>query len=145
MPGNGKASLRGLRVLLVDDNETNRVILEQNLKAWAMLPWAGARASEALTELARAAAAGEPYELAILDYHMPEMDGIELARAIRADPAIAGTRLVLLTSSARRGDARIAREAGIEAFLTKPVKSLRPLRLPGHAPGPTRSPAPRRH
>ena len=122
VPGNGKASLRGLRVLLVDDNETNRVILEQNLKAWAMLPWASARASEALTELARAAAAGEPYELAILDYHMPEMDGIELARAIRADPAIAGTRLVLLTSSARRGDARIAREAGIEAFLTKPVR-----------------------
>ena len=122
VPGNGKASLRGLRVLLVDDNETNRVILEQNLKAWAMLPWAGARASEALTELARAAAAGEPYELAILDYHMPEMDGIELARAIRADPAIVGVRLVLLTSSAPRGDARIAQEGGIEAFLTKPVR-----------------------
>jgi CheY-like chemotaxis protein len=120
--GNGQAALRGLRVLLVDDNETNRVILEQNLKTWAMRPWAGARAGEALAELARAAAAGEPYELAILDYHMPEMDGIELARAIRADPAIAGTRLVLLTSSARGGDARIAREAGIEAFLIKPVK-----------------------
>ncbi|MHB8509245.1 MAG: response regulator [Candidatus Dormibacteria bacterium] len=122
VPGNGKAALRGLRVLLVDDNETNRVILERNLKAWAMRPWAGARAGEALTELARAAAAGEPYEVAILDYHIPEMDGIQLARAIRADPAIAGTRLVLLTSSARRGDARIARESGIEAFLTKPVK-----------------------
>jgi len=122
-PGNSKASLRGRRVLLVDDNETNRVILAQNLKARELRPWAGARASEALTELARAAAAGEPYELAILDYHMPEMDGIELARAIRADPAIAGTRLVLLTSSARPGDARIAREAGIEAFLTKPVKT----------------------
>ena len=122
VPGKGKAALRGLRVLLVDDNETNRVILEQNLKAWAMLPWASARASEGLTELARAAAAGKPHELAILDYHLPEMNGIELARAIRADPAIAGTRLVLLTSSARGGDARIAREAGIEAFLTKPVR-----------------------
>ena len=122
VPGKGKAALRGLRVLLVDDNETNRVILEQNLKAWAMLPWASARASEALTELARAAAAGEPHELAILDYHLPKMNGIELARAIRADLAIAGTRLVLLTSSARPGDARIAREAGIEAFLTKPVR-----------------------
>ena len=122
VPGNGKASLRGLRVLLVDDNQTNRAILKQNLQAWAMRPWAGARAGEALAELARAVAAGDPYELAILDYHMPEMDGIELARAIRADPTIAGTRLVLLTSSARGGDARVAREAGIEAFLTKPVR-----------------------
>jgi two-component system, sensor histidine kinase and response regulator len=122
LPGNGKASLRGLRVLLVDDNHTNRVILEQNLKAWAMRPWSAARAREALTELERAAAAGEPYKLAILDYRMPGMDGIELARAIRANPATCGTRLVLLTSSTRRDDARIAREAGIEAFLTKPVK-----------------------
>jgi CheY-like chemotaxis protein/nitrogen-specific signal transduction histidine kinase/HPt (histidine-containing phosphotransfer) domain-containing protein len=116
------AQLGGVRVLLVDDNESNRVILAQNLRAWELRPWAGARAHEALAELTRAAVAGEPYALAILDYHMPEMDGIDLARAIRADPAIAGTGLVLLTSSAQRGDASLAREAGIDAFLTKPVK-----------------------
>ncbi|MHB8509110.1 MAG: response regulator [Candidatus Dormibacteria bacterium] len=119
---NGKADLRELRVLVVDDNRTNRVILEQNLKAWAMRPQVCERGHDALTELTRAATDGAPYEVAILDYHMPGMDGIVLARAIRADPAIGAIRLVLLTSSARRGDARTAREAGIDAFLTKPVK-----------------------
>jgi signal transduction histidine kinase/DNA-binding response OmpR family regulator/HPt (histidine-containing phosphotransfer) domain-containing protein len=118
----GNATLRDLRVLLVDDNKTNRVILEQNLKGWAMRPQSCGGAREALAELARAAAAGRPYEVAILDYHMPEMDGIELARAIRADRAIGQAKLVLLTSSARRGDASIATAAGIDAFLTKPVR-----------------------
>jgi len=80
-------------------------------------------AREALAELSRAAAEGDRYELAILDYHMPEMDGLQLARSIREHPALRSTKLVLLTSSARRGDTRVARGSGIDGFLTKPVKT----------------------
>ncbi len=118
----GKTSLRQLRVLVVDDNQTNRVILEQNLKAWAMRPLVSAGGPEALEALLEAAGEGDAYRVAVLDYHMPGMDGIQLARAIRADPRISDLKLVLLTSSARPGDSRIARDAGIDAFLTKPVK-----------------------
>jgi CheY-like chemotaxis protein len=118
----GRESLRGLAVLVVDDNKTNRVILEQSLKAWAMKPKAFERGAAALAELEAAATRGEPYKVAILDYHMPEMDGLELARAIRADASLRDLKLVLLTSSAKPGDSRIARDAGIDAFLTKPVK-----------------------
>jgi CheY-like chemotaxis protein/HPt (histidine-containing phosphotransfer) domain-containing protein len=120
---NGRTGLSGLTTLLVDDNDTNRVILEHTLGGWCLHTWAGARAADALAELRRAADAGVPYPLAILDHHMPEMNGVDLALAIRADPAIARTRLVLLTSSGRRGDADIARDAGFDAFLTKPVKA----------------------
>ncbi|HXA43578.1 MAG TPA: response regulator [Candidatus Solibacter sp.] len=118
----GKTSLRDLRVLVVDDNQTNRVILEQNLKAWAMRPLVCEGGPQALEALGQAAADGDACKVAVLDYHMPGMDGIQLARAIRADRRISDVKLVLLTSSARPGDSRIARDAGIDAFLTKPVK-----------------------
>ncbi len=118
-----RKSLRGVHVLVVDDNHTNRVILEQNLVGWSVRATACSGAREALVELSRAAAEGDRYELAILDYHMPEMDGLQLARSIREHPALRSTKLVLLTSSARRGDARVARGSGIDGFLTKPVKT----------------------
>jgi CheY-like chemotaxis protein len=108
---------------VVDDNHTNRVILEQNLAGWSVRATASSGAREALAELSRAAAEGDRYELAILDYHMPEMDGLQLARSIREHPALRSTKLVLLTSSARRGDTRVARGSGIDGFLTKPVKT----------------------
>jgi signal transduction histidine kinase/CheY-like chemotaxis protein len=114
--------LRSVRVLVVDDNATNRTILEQTMNGWGMLTGSAGGAKEALAELSAAAAVGDPYRLAILDLRMPDVDGLGLARAIRAEPTLTGIRLVLLTSSARRGDARAARDAGIEAFLTKPVK-----------------------
>lgn len=85
-----------------------------------MQPTIAAGADEALRLLAEADVAGPPYSVAILDFQMPGVDGIELGRAIRAGNA--GMRLVLLTSSARRGHARIARDAGFDGFLTKPVK-----------------------
>jgi CheY-like chemotaxis protein/EAL domain-containing protein (putative c-di-GMP-specific phosphodiesterase class I) len=118
-----RKSLRGVHVLVVDDNHTNRVILEQNLAGWSVRATACSGAREALAELARAAAAGDRYELAVLDYHMPQMDGLQLARSIREHPTLRTTKLVLLTSSARRGDARVARGSGIDGFLTKPVKT----------------------
>jgi two-component system sensor histidine kinase/response regulator len=117
-----RVTLRGVRILVVDDHRTNRTILEHNLKAWGLRPSSCASGREALAELVGAAAAGDPYRLAVLDYQMPGMDGIGLARAIQANSGIGGTALILLTSAARPGDARAARVAGIAAFLTKPVR-----------------------
>jgi signal transduction histidine kinase/CheY-like chemotaxis protein len=118
-----RRSLRDVRVLVVDDNQTNRVILEQNLAGWSVRAHACSGARDALAEMARAATEGDRYELVILDYHMPQMDGLQLAAAIRDDLNLQNTKLVLLTSSARRGDMRLARGTGIDGFLTKPVKT----------------------
>ncbi len=114
--------LDGLGALVVDDNATNRTILEQSLAAWHMRPTATDAGDEALALLRAAAARSDPFELAILDYHMPGMDGLELARAIRADPTVSSTKLVLLTSSGRWGSAQSAAGSEIDAFLTKPIR-----------------------
>ena len=109
------------RLLIVDDNETNRRILTHMASSWGIRNEAVESAGEALAHLCAAAADGDPYTVAILDGQMPGMDGIELARAIKSDRNIASTRLVMLTSMGRDG-ARRAAMNGIEAFLTKPVK-----------------------
>jgi two-component system sensor histidine kinase/response regulator len=116
------ASLTGLRALIVDDNETNRKILAHQLNSWGMTYEQADSGMRALELLRRAQAKGQPYNLAILDLMMPEMDGFELAREIKSDPAIAAVPLVLLTSFGQRGDSTTAREAGIAAYLTKPVR-----------------------
>jgi len=115
-------SLDRLRVLIVDDNATNRKILSHQLDSWGVVyaeADSGARALEALRAATRW---GVPYDLAVLDLMMPGMDGLELARAIKADPVVSGTRLVMLTSYGQRGQSETAREAGIAACLTKPVR-----------------------
>jgi two-component system, sensor histidine kinase and response regulator len=115
-------SLDKLRVLIVDDNATNRKILSHQLGSWGMVHAEVDSGARALELLRAAAGRGEPYDLAVLDLMMPGMDGLELARTIKADPAIAGTRLVMLTSFGQRGQSATAREAGIAACLTKPVR-----------------------
>ncbi len=115
-------SLRGLRVCLVDDNATNLTLLKYHASAWGMCSDTAQDGPSALALIRSAAAQGTPFDLAIVDMHMPDMDGIQLGRAIKADPALAPTRLVLLTSLGRRGDAHIARSAGFSAYLTKPVR-----------------------
>jgi CheY-like chemotaxis protein len=87
-----------------------------------MLPRTVESGPEALEELRAAVEGGEPYPLAVLDMQMPDMDGMELARRIKAEEAISGVRLVMLTSMGRRGDGAQAARAGIEAYLTKPVR-----------------------
>jgi PAS domain S-box-containing protein len=121
-PAPSGAALQDIRVLVVDDNNTNRVILEQNLRVWGARSASFESGQDALAGLRHAVEAGDPYRLAILDYQMPQMDGIELAKSIGRDPAINGVGLILLTSSSGPGDLQVAADAGIRAFLTKPAR-----------------------
>jgi signal transduction histidine kinase/CheY-like chemotaxis protein len=116
------AHLAGVRVLGVDDNATNRTILSGTLRAWGMRPTLVSSATDALQLLGEAVASGDPFQVAVIDLQMPGIDGLELGRQIRANKSIAATHLVLLTSSAGRAHARIAKHAGFEAFLIKPAK-----------------------
>ncbi len=115
------ADLRGTRVLVVDDNTTNRRIVRE------MLVTAGATVDEAPTAdaglgaLHRARLANEPYQLAIIDGQMPDRDGFELAETVRRDRQHGSTRLLMLTSMGQKGDAQRCRELGIQAYLTKPI------------------------
>ncbi|HYX40603.1 MAG TPA: response regulator, partial [Pyrinomonadaceae bacterium] len=115
-------NLDNLRVLVVDDNATNRKILSHQLSSWGMIHAEADSGARALEMLRAAAARHEAYDLAILDLMMPGMDGFELARAIKAEPEIAGLPLVLLTSFGQRGDGATAHTAGVAAYLTKPVR-----------------------
>ncbi len=116
-PGN----LRGLRLLIVDDNETNRFILNEQAGCWGMEARSADCGQCALEMLHEAVLQGIPFDIAILDMMMPEMDGIELARRIKSDEKIAGVRLIMLTSVGEY-DVNEGRMAGIRAFLTKPVR-----------------------
>jgi signal transduction histidine kinase/CheY-like chemotaxis protein/HPt (histidine-containing phosphotransfer) domain-containing protein len=117
-----ESGLAGLRVLIVDDNGTNREILQHRVLSWKMRAGTAEGGDAALATLRDAARQGRPYQAAILDMQMPGMDGLSLARAIRADASIASTRLMLLTSLGGPGDGAQQREAGIAVQLTKPVR-----------------------
>jgi two-component system, sensor histidine kinase and response regulator len=116
-------SLVGLRVLAVDDNQTNRTILAEQISSWHMKIDTAADAEEGLARLQQAVQDGTPYELAILDMQMPGMDGLELTRAIRSDPVLAETRVLLLTSLDQ--DQLEGQTAGVDAVLAKPVRQSR--------------------
>jgi two-component system, sensor histidine kinase and response regulator len=114
--------LRGLRILVVDDNQTNRVVLQRQLEQWGVEVTTAESGADALTGLHKTFADGRPFDLAIVDMQMPGMNGLELAAAVKADPALAPLPLVMLTSVGDHG--RLAREAGIEVCLTKPVRQM---------------------
>jgi CheY-like chemotaxis protein len=114
--------LANARVLVVDDNATNRRILRHQTLGWRMRDGGVASGAEALAALRAEAAAGDPYDLAILDVQMPEMDGLMLAKAIKADPAIASTRLIILSSLGQRLLPEQMRAVGVAACLLKPVR-----------------------
>ena len=115
-------SLGARRVLLVDDNSTNRTILRRQLSGWGMRVVATDCGSRALDLLREAAQSGEPFDLAIIDLMMPEMDGLGVGQAIKADPRMAATRLIMLSSLALRSYADRARDLGFAAYLTKPTR-----------------------
>jgi PAS domain S-box-containing protein len=114
--------LQGLRVLVVDDNPTNLEILGRQLQAWGALPEPCPSGEAALQAMQAAWEQGAPLGLAILDMQMPEMDGEELCRRIKADTRFRDTPLVMLTSLGRPGDARRFGELGFAAYLNKPVR-----------------------
>jgi PAS domain S-box-containing protein len=119
------ATMEGLRVLVVDDNPANRRVLSLQLRHWRVDPHEAASGHEALEMLRSAAAAGHAYGVAILDMQMPEMDGLMLAEAIKADAALQTTRLMMLTSLGNRLDLATMRATGIATCLLKPVKQSR--------------------
>ncbi len=110
-----------LRVLVVDDNATNRQILEKTFEYWGMRPAVAAGAEDALTLLSQATLAGAPFALLIVDCHMPGMDGFMLVEEIRKSPDLAGLITVMLTSGGQRGDGQRCKELGIAAYLIKPI------------------------
>ena len=117
-----RRSLDGVRVLVVDDNSTNRKVLRQYLTSWAMVPTCVADAHLALAEMRAAAASGAPYDVVVLDMHMPGRDGLQLAADIGGDPSVARTPMAMLTSTNQRGERAAAQAAGIGAYLTKPIR-----------------------
>jgi signal transduction histidine kinase/CheY-like chemotaxis protein len=114
-------NLEGLRVLVVDDNATNRRILEKMLRSWRMRP-VTADGGPAALELLDAAGRGNPFQLLILDVNMPDMDGFEVAERIRDHHGFGRSPIMVITSSGLRGDAARCRELGVAAYLTKPIK-----------------------
>ncbi len=110
------------RILVVDDNATNRKILHFHLESWQFPHAEASSGDEALARLREAKTAGDPFHVAILDMQMPGMDGETLGRAIKRDPALNGTRLIMLTSVGGRGNVARFAEAGFDAYLTKPIK-----------------------
>ena len=117
-----RIDLRGLRVLVVDDNNTHRRLLRHSLEAWKMEGEEVASGLQALARLREAAGANAAFPIAIVDMFMPEMDGLTLARAIKSDPEIASTHLIMVTSMVGRIDPQVMRDAGFDASLMKPVK-----------------------
>jgi PAS domain S-box-containing protein len=114
-------SLAGVRVLVVDDNRTNRWILEEILTHWGLRVTALASGEPALPAAAAARRAGDPYRVVLLDGNMPGMDGFEVATRMRAEHPDASLAILLLTSAGRRGDAARCRDLGITGYITKPV------------------------
>jgi signal transduction histidine kinase/CheY-like chemotaxis protein/HPt (histidine-containing phosphotransfer) domain-containing protein len=115
------ASINGRRVLVVDDNATNRKVLMGQLLLCGVEPVSASSADEALCLMRQAHAAGRPYDAALLDHMMPDCDGAELGRMIIKDESTKSTRLILLTSSGQRGDGQLFARIGFAGYLLKPV------------------------
>jgi signal transduction histidine kinase/DNA-binding response OmpR family regulator len=115
------AALEGLQVLVVDDNPTNRRILGEVVSRLGARPTQADGAKAAIIALQHAADTGRPFRLILLDSHMPEVEGFDLAEQIKRDPRFAGIAMIMLTSAGQRGDAARCRELGIAAYLNKPI------------------------
>ncbi|MBL0717479.1 MAG: response regulator [Desulfosarcina sp.] len=117
-------NLCGKRVLIVDDNATNREILQNQVTAWGMINGTATSGRQAMEMLRAAADKGDAYDMALLDWHMPEMDGIELAQSLRDDPRIPKMDLVMLSSAAFDEESSRAADVGIRRYLLKPVRQF---------------------
>jgi CheY-like chemotaxis protein len=118
----GDPQLAGVSVLIVDDNKTNRGILEHMTRGWGMHPVAVEDGEAALAMLREQRTAGPPFQLVLLDLYMPGLDGFDVAERIRRDPSLAGATIMMLTSGQGLSDADRCRELGVSAFLLKPIR-----------------------
>jgi signal transduction histidine kinase/CheY-like chemotaxis protein len=114
--------LRGVKVLVVDDNRTHRRILEGMLKHWEMMPVTVESGELALAQSSEAREAGAPYRLILTDMHMPKMDGFALVEQIRRKPELSTATIMMLTSAGHQGDAARCKELGVSAYLLKPIR-----------------------
>jgi signal transduction histidine kinase/CheY-like chemotaxis protein len=121
--------LRSMRALVVDDNYTNRRILHDMLLQWKMFPELADSGPAALSMLHRAVAEKRPYPLVIVDRHMPEMDGFTLLEKVHAEPALASTAIMMLTSGDQPEDPRRCKDLGVAGYAIKPVSRQELLRL----------------
>ncbi|MGC2194916.1 MAG: response regulator [Terriglobales bacterium] len=117
-----RAELLHVPIIVVDDNATNRMILTEMTSGWGMDVSAADSGFAALDGMRQALEAGKPLRLAIIDGHMPGMDGFQLAERIRQDPRLTGAVIMMLTSAGHRGDAARCRQLGISAYLLKPIR-----------------------
>ena len=115
-------ALAGIRVLVVDDNPTNRRLLADTLQGWGMQPTQAGSATEALAHMHHGSQHGQPFRLVLTDVHMPEVDGFELVERIMDAPNLTNAFILMLTSGEHLGDLARCRELGVSAFLTKPVR-----------------------
>jgi len=114
--------LHGMNVLIVDDNATNRRLLEEVLKRWGAIPQPASSGHAALKAIESAEAAGKPFSMILLDHQMPGMDGFDVAESIRKQPQLISTTIMMLSSGGQRGDAARCHALGITAYLFKPFK-----------------------
>jgi two-component system sensor histidine kinase/response regulator len=114
--------IAGMRVLIVDDNATNRLVFHEMTSLWGLEPTEVEGGEHAVAELERAHDAGRPYKLILLDLQMPELDGFEVAKRIRENPVGSDLEILMLTSLGMKGDAERCKEVGIGVYLVKPVK-----------------------
>jgi len=115
-------TLRDMRVLVVDDNATNRQILVKMLEGWRMVPATADSGAKAMVTLTEAKGIGRTFPLILLDAQMPEMDGFALAEYIKRHPSFRAATIMMLSSAGQRGDAMRCRELGVAAYLTKPIR-----------------------
>ena len=121
-PAPVRADLHGIRALIVEDNATNRTILQHQVMTLGAACDLAVDGVAGLAAMRAALARGTPYHLALIDMKMPRMNGIDLMRAVRADATLQGTRLAMLTSMSAAGEVAATRAAGADAYLTKPVR-----------------------
>jgi len=134
------SALQGVATLVVDDNSTNRLILEELLSHWGMKPTPAENGKRGIEILEQTNAAGAAFPLILLDSHMPDMDGFTFAKHVKSDPRFQGAIIMMLTSGGQRGDAARCRDLGISAYLVKPIQQTELLEailmVLGHKPEP---------
>ena len=118
------SQLAGVTLLVVDDNATNRRILQDSVVRWKMIPTVVEGAKTAIQALRHACASGASLPLVLTDAHMPEIDGFDLVERIRQDPSLDDVKIVVLTSGGERGDAARCQKLGVAAYLSKPFDRL---------------------